>query len=727
MSGRVWVTGLGLVTPLGSGVEATWTRLIRGDRALGPVTLFAAGGQRASCVGEASAEVEPGAGWSRTSAMALAAAGEALAMAGLAPGASATGLVVGGTTGGMFETEQLLAALHGDRERSDGLHEMLAHPLTATADRLEERLGPFARARTLSSACSSGANALVVAAGWLLAREVDAVVAGGSDGLCRLTLSGFNAIAALDPQPCRPFDRGRRGTNLGEGAGFVVLEREETARARGASPIAELAGWAIGSEAHHVTNPAPDGAVVASLIERALARAGVAPSGVDYVNAHGTGTVANDRMEAAALARALGGELPRVPVSSSKGQIGHTLGAAGAIEAVLTALAIARRVLPPTAGLDEPDPALPLAHVRGAGREAPRVRAAISNSFGFGGMDTVLVLAEPRGDRPAPAPAAPPSVVVAGAAAFGPGGLRAASGAGGCAALFDGPPASGPSADPEALLDVDRARRLDPAAQLGAVAVGRALAEAGAEPAGTGLVLGGTFGSIDGSAAFMHRVLERGPRSASPAEFPNLVPSACVGLVSIYCGLRGPAFATTDLAASGEGAVVQAVQLIAAGEATLVAAGAAEPEGHIAARVLPAILEDAGAKASGPRRGVAAAVVLEVEERARARGARVLARVERAIEWRGDGASAASTLRAPRGRAEVVWARESGPAARWLERTSWAAAARRACAPAIGESDALGAVAVAAAAARIGAGVTDEALVVGVARSHGYAILLAAS
>jgi 3-oxoacyl-[acyl-carrier-protein] synthase II len=747
------VTGLGLVTPLGPDVEATWKRLVRGERALGPLTLFDAVGLRASVAGEVgNVALPPGppgatAGWSRTSVMAVSAAAEALEMAGVRRGGPShtptIGLVVGCTTGGMLETERLLASLHGGasgapdavgpgvREPGEALRGMLAHPLTATGDRLEERLGPFVRMRTISSACSSGANALIVGALWLLSGEVDAVLAGGSDGLCRLTLSGFNAIAALDPDACRPFDRRRKGTNLGEGAGFVVLEREDAARARGASPVAELAGWALGSEAHHITNPAPDGATVASLIERALQRAGLSPREVDYVNAHGTGTVANDRMEGAALARALGEELPRVPVSSSKGQIGHTLGAAGAIEAVITALVVARGTLVPTAGLTDPDPAIPLTHVGAVGREVPRVRAALSNSFGFGGMDTVLVFTPPGRSSPGTAGAAPPSqaragsaVVVTGAAAFGACGRLGVEGCADLAQVRFDPEAR---VDPDPFLDVARARRLDFPSCLGAVVVEHALAQARASDAAAGLLLGSTFGSMDGSSAFMHRVLERGPRSASPAEFPNLVPSSWVGHVSIYAGLRGPTFTTTDLTASGESAVVQAVEFIAAGEAERLVAGATEPRGVLAGRVLAAISDEARARQARPRIDLAAAIVLEDEAAARARAAPILARVERVFEWTGGAAGVLATLRAPRrDRAEVVWARATETAARWLERTPWKACPRLACAPSLGESDALGAAAVAVAASRVGQRRIDEALVLRVTAGRGYAILLTA-
>jgi 3-oxoacyl-[acyl-carrier-protein] synthase II len=719
---RLWVTGLGLVTPLGAGVEATWGPLVRGDRAIRPVRLFSTEGQRVALAAEVEGVRAPGPGWSRTSVMAAMAAEEALRSAKLDVRSRRVGLVVGGTTGGMFETEELLARLHAEPQCRDALAAMISHPLTATGDRLGERLGPFARIRTLASACSSGANAIVVAASWLLTGEVDAVLAGGSDGLCRLTLSGFNALGAIDPEPCRPFDIRRRGTSLGEGSGFLVLERDHAARARAATPVAELAGWAMGSEAHHITNPAPDGALVASLVERAIARAGLTARDVDYVNAHGTGTPLNDPMEAAALARALGPEIERIPVSSSKGQIGHTLGAAGAIEAVITALVVQRRTLVPTAGLEQPDPAAPLVHVMGRGRDVSRIRAAISCAYGFGGMDTVLVFASPglgaeRSEDPRP-------VVVTGVAVAGTCGL---AGSARCATLPESPfdPAGG--IQPDDYLDAGRARRLDPGARLGVVAVEHALVDAGVRSPATGVVLGSAFGNVDGSAAFMHRIFDKGPRSASPAEFPNLVPSSPVGHASIYLGLQGPAFATADLGTSGESAIVQAVQLLAAGEAERIVAGALEPHSDIVDRVLAALFSHTSALVGADRRSLAAAIVLETRDEAIGRGARVLASVKQTLEWRDDATPALASLRAPAGpRAEVVLARPNAGSDALLDGTSWAACPRVTCSPALGESDGLGAVAIAVAASRIAAGTIADALVVGLAQARGYAIVLSA-
>lgn len=750
MNARIWVTGLGLVTPLGVGVEATWARLVRGDRAIRRIALFDTLGQRASVAGEVDGVELPGggqgswAGWSRTSAMAAAAAEEAMRAAAVDVRRDRVGLVLGGTTGGMFENEQLLARLHAAPECSDRFVQMLSHPLSATGDCLNERLGPFVRVRTLASACSSGANAVVVAASWLLARQVDVVVAGGSDGLCRLTLNGFNALGALDPEPCRPFDRRRRGTNLGEGAAFLVLERADAARmrAREVEPIAELAGWSLGAEAHHITNPAPDGALVASLIERAITRAGLHPRDIDYVNAHGTGTPLNDAMEAAALGRALGSEIHRVPVSSSKGQIGHTLGAAGAIEAAITALVVARSTLVPTAGLDEPDPALALVHVPHVGREVSHVQAGLSNVFGFGGMDTVLVFTSPHPKPCRSLPVGHPSdvtrapddrpprlvaeeevetVVVTGAAVFGVCGLLASRE---CANLPARRVAIDVPVDPDAHLDVVRARRLDRAARLAAVAVQHALAESRGSSEMTGVLLGSAYGNVDASAAFMHRILEKGARAASPADFPNLVPSSPVGHVSIYLGLRGPTFTMADLATSGESAFAQASQFVATGEASRVVAAAVEPKSNIVERVLSGLFAHPPSQVRAARADMAAALVVESEREAVAGGRRVLARVRQLVEWR-DGTGPLASLQAPQGgRAEIVLSRSGDATEELLRDTPWFGCVRVVCAPALGESDGLGAVALAVAAGRIATERIDEALVLGFAKGRGCAIVL---
>jgi 3-oxoacyl-[acyl-carrier-protein] synthase II len=729
---RVIVTGIGLVTAVGATRESTWSALYRGDRGIGAIDLFDTTGQRAVLggfirgisLGDAPTAtgglLDRGSAWSRSSVMALQAAREALLQAGIDPKKSRVGLVVGGTTGGMFETEARLAELHGDADAKDALVEMLSHPLTSTGDCLDEALGPFTRVRTLSSACSSGANAMIVAAAWLLAGEVDAVVAGGSDGLCRLTLSGFNALAAIDPEPCRPFDRRRHGLNLGEGAGFLVLERSDDTH--GARAIAELAGWALGSEAHHITNPDPTGAAAGRVIAAAIARAGLEPKHIDYVNAHGTATPLNDPMEAAALALALGDQIARIPVSSSKGQIGHTLGAAGAIEAAIAVLALERQAIVPTAGLEEPDDACPLVHVFDEGRPAA-LRAVLSNSFGFGGMDSALVLTAP-GFAPLRAHA-PRRVVVTASASLTPSGLRGTEE--GTALVEPDAPLGGlVTLDLAVHLDRARARRLDRPARMAAVVVERALADAnasGVDPTRIGIVLGSAFGSVDASAAFMHRLFDKGPRFASPADFPNLVPSSPVGHVSIYLGTRGPALATADLGTSGESACMQAIELVADGDADLVVGGALEEASSIAERRL-VVLFNRSDVLRRPRSEGAAVVAFEAEDSAAARGARAIARVEHVRSWRVNVVDPLAGISAPLASALVILPRHDAALDALLDHSVWRAVPRVIADGAGGEHEGLGAMALAAAVSALSLGRTRDALVLGLATGRGYALHL---
>jgi 3-oxoacyl-[acyl-carrier-protein] synthase II len=733
---RLFLTGIGVVTPLGIGTEVTWSRLVRGERGIGPLGLFTTEGYRGRLGAEVHGlpnEMPSRAAWSRTALMAYLAAREAIVSARLGTGQAErsgrldgkrVGLVVGGTTGGMLENEELLARAYDEPSRHDELRGLLSHPLWATADRLGEMLGPFARVRTLSSACSSGANALVVAAAWILSGAVDTVVAGGTDGLCRLTFSGFNALAAIDPEPCRPFDSRRRGLNLGEGAGFVVIERDDVARARGAAPVAELAGWALGAEAHHITNPEPSGSTAASVMTRALARAGLTPRDVDYVNAHGTGTPLNDPMESAAIVRALGrDEVARVRVSSSKGQIGHTLAAAGAIETAITALVIGRQTLVPTAGLEEIDPACAaLSHVRGEGERA-RVRAAITNAFGFGGMDSALVLSEPElGPEHAPARR---SVVVTAAASFTAHGLLGTRESAALLAAASSSPALPPL---EPFLDLDRARRLDRPARLGAIVVERALADAdkgAVDRPPAGVILGSTFGSIDASAAYMHRIFDKGPRFASPADFPNLVPSSPVGHVSIYLGLHGPVFAAAELGASGECAVLQAAELIAAGEGDVIVAGDMEELNGVVDRALTTLFARGDGTHAGRCEG-GAAVVLEAEDAVRARGAAPIARLAAFTSWHGGEAS--FTLPAPNdvAAARVVLAFPAPGLDALLGPAGWGSVARALCPPSADGREMSGAVPLAAAVSLLARGEIREALLVGLAKGRGYAMLFVA-
>lgn len=734
---RIWVTGVGVVSPLARSAAATMDRLVRGDRAFGPLTLFELPDARSSIAAEiaglSAAEVAPpgeAEGWSRTDAMATLAAREALAHAGLDPAASDVDLIVGGTTAGMFETEDLLARLSSDPSAIRPLERMIAHPLSAPADHVSAAAGPFRRARTVCSACSSGASAILLAATWIRLGTSERVLAGGADGLCRLTYSGFAALGALSSEPCRPFDRRRSGLSLGEAGAFLLLESEASARARGARPIAELRGWAMGSEGHHITNPERDGATAARVMMTALRRGGLTPADVDYVNAHGTATPHNDVMEAAALRACLGEHASRVPVSSVKGQVGHTLGAAGALEAAVTALALERGVMPPTVGLEEIDPECALVHLTSA-REGP-LRAALSSSFGFGGMDVVLALAR-AGAFPPPAPSAPRRVVITGAATVGPLGVHGAEGSE--RYLSPGPP---PDPGPIAFraadhLELARARRLDRAGRLGTAALQRAFADAriapvlAARPDLVGAIVGASFGNVDASTAYMKRIHVKGAKFASPADFPNLLPSSPVGHASIYLGMRGAAFAVSDLDVTAESAITTAAELVAAGEVGVVAAGSVEETSPMIERCLGPVCE--GIVDRGPRSEGASIVVVEPEADARARGATILAQIVFFTSWRGagPGPEAFAGLPPPPEGAIVLAGRSPEAAGALLRRTAWEHVKVRSLSERAGDHEGAGGFAAAAGAAAIGRGGLRAALILGRARMRGYAILLAAA
>jgi 3-oxoacyl-[acyl-carrier-protein] synthase II len=701
---RIWITGVGVTSSLGLTARETFDRLVQGERGLSRIDAFDVEGQRAALGAQVrGVAVPPGDAWSRTTAFAHRAAKEALDAAGLSPKSARVGLIVGGTTAGMLENELRVAAIMSGKLPLAPIPELRSHPLSSATDALDEAIGPFARVRNVASACSSGVTALALAMAWLLEDEIDAVVAGGTDGLCRLTLSGFNALSAIDPEPCRPFDANRRGLNLGEGAGFLVLERADFAKKRGRTPIAELAGAALAAEAHHITNPESEGKTAARVMREALHRANVTPAEVDYVNAHGTGTPLNDAMESKAIASVMGAETERVWVSSSKAQIGHTLAAAGAIEAAISAMCVREKILPPTAGLASPDPACNVRLLRESVR-MDRVRAVVSNSFGFGGMDGAVVITEPElaKERVASSRA---RVFVASAAALGPRGASDASD------LTSGPASSGAAPDDVLALDVAKARRFDRAARLCAAASHRALEGTSVDRATTGVVFGSAFSSVDEAAAFVQRIFDKGPRLASPADFPNLVPSSPIGHASIYEGLKGPALATADLRTSGESAIATAVELIGSGDATAFVAGAAAVRSKLIDDAFYPLFDDGATKAG--RAECCAAVVLQASKE------NAIASIDHVQIRR-----AAEELALPKPDGEDARVFASVDVRAWVDKTSWAGVPIETVEPGVGSNEASGAAAFGAAVRAIEHGATSCALVFGARQNEVYGFVL---
>jgi 3-oxoacyl-[acyl-carrier-protein] synthase II len=395
---RVAITGIGSINAHGVSVAAFAAGLRDARCAIGMLSLFPSTGYRSSCAAQVAALPLPAAipgpvarRASRTDRLALIAAAEALATAGLGHDSLDCGVVLGGTTGGMYGSEECVRRRQMAR-RPAGARAILPTPVSTSTDLLAQQFGCGGPRLTVSTACSSGGNALGIAADWVRWGRVPAVLCGGADSLCRMTFSGFNALQALDTVPCRPFDRRRAGLSLGEGAAMFVLEDFERARARGATVYAEFVGYGVSADAHHITQPRPDGAGALLAMQRALEDSGVHADEIDYVNAHGTGTPLNDVIETRALHALLGVGAHRVPVSSTKSMIGHCLAAAGAIEALACVVALREGFVPATATLVEPDPECDLDYVPRTTRTGVALRTVLSNSYGFGGNNTSIVL-----------------------------------------------------------------------------------------------------------------------------------------------------------------------------------------------------------------------------------------------------------------------------------------------------------------------------------------------
>jgi 3-oxoacyl-[acyl-carrier-protein] synthase II len=369
---RAAITGLGAVSGFGRGSETLWRALVAGERAMrprpelppiGPISFF----------GELPLDAPE-----RAAQLALLAVEEALADAGRPSGN--LGVTVGTTLGGIGGW---LSAVReggeaGPRWGYGGPAQKIAHTVGAT--------GPV---QTTSVACASANVALGAALDLVESGRADVVIAGGVDALHDFVVSGFATLKAADPEPCRPFDKSRRGLNLGEGAAFLVVESEAHARGRGAKIRAFLDGYGVSADAVHMTGPDREGRGAARAMAAALSHAQLSPSEIGFVSAHGTATVFNDLMEHKALTQVFGAQPP--PVNSIKSAIGHTLGAAGALEAVLCVRTLETGLITPTPGLVELDPEIGLDVVRDQARMV-NPRAVLSTSSGFGGTNAAIVL-----------------------------------------------------------------------------------------------------------------------------------------------------------------------------------------------------------------------------------------------------------------------------------------------------------------------------------------------
>lgn len=648
----VAVTGVAITCSLGDQTENVWKAVAGGHSGIGPATRFDV--SPLNCQLAAELPFSPGGDGpisDRATLMGLAVAQDVLDSSGVNPSDHESyrfGVAIGTSVGGLEQGEKWQSELINGGVQATRSRHLLRYPLYSSTDAIATRFRLQGPKMVVSNACAAGANAIGWAADEIRLGRADLMLAGGVDVLDILSMAGFDSLKALDSQPCAPLSRST-GLNLGEGCGLLLLESEDSAVDRGAEPLAWFRGYGLSSDAHHATAPDPRGNGALQSISRAVAQAELEPEEIDYLNAHGTGTPANDTAEPRAAVAAFGEQLP--PMSSTKSQLGHTLGAAGAVESVITVLAIRDQLLPPTINVSAAPRVNDLVpQVARSGR----INAALSNSFAFGGNNCSVAFGASRANHRIEAK---PRRRVAITGAGGISGLAT-----GRQQLWDAVVAQESAIAPAERTDVslsaspmvaelpddahhawiDRRylRRVD---QLGAlvVAVSRmALDDASANVSRigrerSGMVFGTFTGPLETVGSLTRTISTAGPDQVSPRMFPNSVVNAAAGHACLALQAKGPLSTLATGCVAGLQAVGYAADLIADGEADLMMAISADeltPELHLGFDRL-GVLGSAGSVAYGnaatgliPGAG-AAALVLEDYQHAVDRGASIIGEV----------------------------------------------------------------------------------------------------
>jgi 3-oxoacyl-[acyl-carrier-protein] synthase-1 len=394
---RVFVTGIGIISAIGNDIREVQDSLVSQRSGIGTLTGIDSVYKNEIPVAEIKcsntgllplANPAKNSPRTRTALLALIAARQAIMQSGLeSAGNSRTGLISGTTVGGMDLSEKFYKRFLADHTRGR-LKNIVGHDCGDSTETLARTLGIGGFITTINTACSSSANAIMTGARMIRHGLLDTALAGGTDALTLFTLNGFNSLMILDREPCRPLDETRNGLNLGEGSGFLVLESEEMARKSGKPILAEVSGYGNACDAHHQTASSPEGNGAFLSMKLALESAGLVPDDIDYINAHGTGTKNNDLSEGIAIQRIFGSKIP--DISSTKSYTGHTLGAAGAIEAVISILALTSGTVYPNLRFTQQMNELnfqPVTEIK----TGIAIRHIMSNSFGFGGNNSTLI------------------------------------------------------------------------------------------------------------------------------------------------------------------------------------------------------------------------------------------------------------------------------------------------------------------------------------------------
>lgn len=400
MPKRIYITGIGIISSIGNNVPEVFSSLQAGKTGIGEITLFPTLHQGSLPVAEVKlssaqllsfAEQTDGHQFTRTTLLGLIAAKEALKSAGIDHVSTLrTGFLSATTVGGMDRSE-LFYKEFLENPRKGHLRDVVNHDCGESTERIATELGVTEFVSTISTACSSSANAVMFGADLIRSGKVERIIAGGTDSITRFTLNGFNTLMILDKSGCHPFDEHRAGLTLGEGAAYLVLESEDNIMREGKQPLAELTGYGNANDAYHQTAISPDGTGAYLAMSHALKMSHLNPSEIDYINAHGTGTENNDLSEGRALERIFD---PMPLFSSTKAFTGHTLGAAGALEAVISILSISNGMIFPNLRWSTPMKELKIKPVT-TFQTDQTIRHVLSNSFGFGGNNSTLIISKP--------------------------------------------------------------------------------------------------------------------------------------------------------------------------------------------------------------------------------------------------------------------------------------------------------------------------------------------
>ena len=561
---RVFITGMGIISPLGDGLSETLKSLVSRKKGIRPLSLFPVlhgsalpvGEVPAGIPGDVNASEESGIVLPRSHRLALAAANEALAGAPSPPDA----IIIGSTTGGMLRTEELL------KEKNSDPRSYSYHATGSIGEYLALKTGCSGPVITVSTACSSGTAVLKLALELIRSGRARSVLAGGVDSLCKLTYHGFNSLQLIDPEGARPFDKDRRGMSVAEAAGMLLLQGSETVPA---SATAELLGAGLSCDAYHPAAPHPEGDGALRAMMAALNDAGLSAQEIDYISLHGTGTRENDSSEAKAVASLY---LDGPPLLSSiKGATGHSLAAAGALEAILSCLCIREGFVPGNIGFANHDPELPL--VPTVQSRSTTVRSVLSNSFGFGGNNAVAVISSASGKgNPSQCNAAP---------FFSVKGLSCFTGAGGLhktlSALASGLSVAGilPLDEISEKLPQRSVRRLKRLPRLALSLAVAARENAACETGPECISFGTAWGALSETYDFLMKLYETDEEFTSPTDFVGSVHNAPAGQVAIWFKSTGPNMTVTGGDYSFEQALVTA-GLICSENQSLLAIGADE-------------------------------------------------------------------------------------------------------------------------------------------------------